>query len=693
MTLKPGAAAAAILALLTAGAAARANEPVAAVTPASTVAPAARYGAWGIDLDGMDRSVRPGDDFFRFVNGKWADTTPIPPDKTRYGAFDALRDRSELSVRTILDRWAADKTLEPGSDEAKVATTYRSFLDEAKAEELGRKPLDPHLAAIRAAKSRDDVARFMAGASAGFGRALVAPAVFDDQKHPERYALYLSQAGLGLPDREFYLRDEFKAQKERYQKYVADILRLAGWDEPEKSAAAIVELETRIAAAHWTRAESRDRDKTYNPATVAELEKGSPGFPWALYFEESGLGKASRAVVRQNTAFPKLAAIWADTPVETLKAWQAFHLADGAAPLLSKSFVDAHWEFRQKFLNGAEEQRPRWKRAVAAAEMAMGEAIGRTYVKENFPPESKAMMEKLVGDLRIAMKGRIEGLDWMAPETKAKALDKLAKFGLKIGYPSKWRDYSKLEVREGDLFGNAERAARFEWEYDVNRIEQPVDDEEWGMTPQTVNAYYSPSKNEIVFPAAILQPPFFDPKADPAVNYGAIGGVIGHEITHGFDDQGRKSDGDGVLRDWWAAEDAAKFEAQAAKLGAQYEAFEFKQLPGLHLTGKLTMGENIGDLGGVLLGYDAYQLSLGGEPAPEIDGFTGEQRVFMGWAQVWRTLFRDDALRQQIVNGPHSPGQIRAFAPLRNVDAWYEAFDVEEGDANYVKPADRVRIW
>jgi putative endopeptidase len=302
-------------------------------------------------------------------------------------------------------------------------------------------------------------------------------------------------------------------------------------------------------------------------------------------------------------------------------------------------------------------------------------------------------MERLVGDLRIAMKGRIEGLEWMQPETKAKALEKLEKFGLKIGYPSKWRDYSKLEVREGDLYGNAERATRFEWDYDVNRIEQPVDKEEWGMTPQTVNAYYSPPKNEIVFPAAILQPPFFDPKADPAVNYGAIGGVIGHEITHGFDDQGRKSDGDGVLRDWWAPGDAAKFEAQAAKLGAQYEAIEFKQLPGLRLTGKLTMGENIGDLGGVLLGYDAYRLSLGGKPAPEIDGYTGEQRVFMGWAQVWRTLFRDDALRQQIVNGPHSPGQVRAFAPLRNVDAWYEAFDVKEGDANYVKPADRVRIW
>ena len=323
----------------------------------------------------------------------------------------------------------------------------------------------------------------------------------------------------------------------------------------------------------------------------------------------------------------------------------------------------------------------------------MGEAVGRTYVTEYFPPESKAMMEKLVTDLRAAMKGRIENLSWMGPETKAKALDKLAKFGVKIGYPVKWRDYSALQVREGDLVGNVERAAKFEWAYDLSRIGQPVDQDEWGMTPQTVNAYYTSAKNEIVFPAAILQPPFFDPKADPAVNYGAIGGVIGHEITHGFDDQGRKSDGDGVLRDWWAADDAAKFETQASRLGSQYESFPIAQLPGLHITGKLTMGENIGDMGGILLGLDAYKRSLNGKEAPVIDGFTGEQRVFLGWGQVWRSMYRDDSLRTQITTDSHSPGFVRAFAPLRNVDAWYDAFGVKEGDANYVKPEERVRIW
>ena len=668
-------------------------DPYPAPAPASAPTIAQRFGTWGIDLAGMDRSVKPGDDFFKFVNGKWAATTQIPPDQTRYGAFNILRDLSEANVRGLLDRWAADKKLKAGSDEAKVASVYRTFLDEATAEKLDIKPIEAHLAAVKKAASHEDIARLMGRSQGSFGRAIVGAAVFDDAKNPEKYALYLSQSGIGLPEREYYLRDTFKPQRERYQKYVADMLRLAGWEEPDKNAADILALETKFAEAHWTRAESRDRDKTYNPMTLAELEKNAPGFPWAVYFKEATIDKADRAVVRQNTALPKLARVFADTPVATLKAWQAFHLVDEASPLLSKRFSETQWEFRSKFLTGAQEQRPRWKRAVAAAEGSLGEAIGRTYVAEYFPPDSKAKMEALVANLRVAMKSRIEKLEWMGPETKAKALDKLAKFGVKIGYPTKWRDYSKLEIKEGDLVGNAERAGKFQWAFNVARIGKKVDDEEWGMTPQTVNAYYSSSKNEIVFPAAILQPPFFDPKADPAVNYGAIGGVIGHEITHGFDDQGRKSDGDGVLRDWWAEEDAKKFEAQAARLGAQYEAFEFPQLPGIRIPGKPTMGENIGDLGGILLGLEAYKASLGGKPAPVIDGFTGEQRVFLGWGQVWRTLVRDDALRQLIMTDSHSPGMIRACAPLRNVDAWYEAFDVKEGDKNYIKPEDRVRIW
>ena len=654
---------------------------------------AKRYGTWGIDLEGMDRTVKPGDDFFRYVNGKWAATATIPADKTSFGAFVMLRDLSEARVKAILDRWAAEKTLKVGSDEAKVAALYRTFLDEATVEKLDGKPLQPYLDAVRKAETRDDVVKLMAKAPAGLGRSFFSLAVYDDQKNPDKYALYMSQAGLGLQDREFYLRDNFKAQKERYQKYVGDMLRLAGWADADRHAADVVAMETKIAEAHWTRAESRNRDKTYNPMTLAELAKNAPGFPWALYYKEAGVAKADRTVVRQNTALPAIAKIFAGTPVETLKAWQAFHITDDAAPLLSKRFVDTHFEFRSKFLNGVPEQRPRWKRAVAAAESALGEAIGRTYVTEYFPPDSKAKMEKLVADLRAAMKVRIAGLDWMSPATKEKAVDKLTKFGVKIGYPTRWRDYSKLQVKEGDLVGNAIAAAEFDWAYDVNRIGAKVDEAEWGMTPQTVNAYYTSAKNEIVFPAAILQPPFFDPQADPAVNYGAIGGVIGHEITHGFDDQGRKSDGDGVLRDWWAAEDAAKFEAQATKLGAQYEAIDFPQLPELHIIPRMTMGENIGDLGGILLGLEAYRISLNGKPAPVLDGFTGDQRVFLGWAQVWRTMMRDDALRQYIMTDSHSPGMVRAFAPLRNIDAWYEAFGVKEGDKNYVKPEDRVRIW
>ena len=663
-------------------------------TTTNTAPATPHYGTWGFDLEGMDRTVKPGDDFFKYVNGKWAATTQIPADKTAYGAFAVLGDLSEARVHALLDKWAADKSLKAGSDEAKVAAIYRSFLDDAAAEKLDAKPIQPYLDAVKKAQTREDVAKLMGSAAHGFGSAFFGAGVADDPKNPDKYALTMGQAGLGLADREFYLRENFKPQKERYQQYVADMLKLVDWPDAEKAAADVVAMETQIAEAHWTRAESRDRDKTYNPMTIAELETYAPGFPWVVTFKEAGIAdKNTRVITRQNTALPKIAKVFADAPVETLKAWEAFHIVDDAAPLLSKRFVDAQWEFRAKFLNGAKEQRARWKRAVAAAEGGMGEAIGRTYVTEYFPPDSKAKMEKLVADLRTAMKGRIEKLEWMSPETKKAALEKLAGFGVKIGYPAKWRDYSKLEIKDGDLVGNAERIGKFEWARQLSRIGQPVDKGEWGMTPQTVNAYYQPTKNEVVFPAAILQPPFFDPKADPAVNYGGIGAVIGHEISHGFDDQGRKSDGHGVLRDWWTADDAKKFEAQAAKFGAQYEAVPFPQFTGVHINGKLTMGENIGDLGGILMALDAYHISLGGKPAAVVDGFTGDQRFFLGWGQVWRTLMRDDALRQLLMTNPHSPGQVRAFQPLRDVDAWYQAFDVKEGDANYVKPEDRVRIW
>ena len=515
----------------------------------------------------------------------------------------------------------------------------------------------------------------------------------DDAKQPDTYALYLRQGGLGLGDRDLYLDPKFAPQVARYRQYVAQLLGMAGWPDAAAAADKVVAMETRIAEAHWTRAQSRDRDKTYNPVTVAELKAQAPGFAWDPFWQAAGLTKASRVIVAQNSAVPKIAQVFADTDLETLKAWQAFRIADDISPLLSKRFADAQFDFRARFLNGQPQQRERWKRAVSFTERGIGEGVGRDYVALYFPPESKAKMDVLVGNLRVALAGRIKNLAWMSPATKEQALAKLQGFTVKVGYPSKWRDYTALEVRPGDLVGNAERAGKFEWDYRRNRLGGPVDKAEWGMTPQTVNAYYNSVKNEIVFPAAILQPPFFDPKADDAVNYGGIGGVIGHEISHGFDDQGRKSDGNGVLRDWWTAEDATKFEAQAVRLGAQYEAYSFEGLPGLHINGRASMGENIGDLGGVLIALDAYHASLGGKPAPVLDGFTGDQRFFLGWGQVWRTLFRTEALRQQLVSDPHSPGQIRAVNPLRNVDAWYATWNIDPSQKQYVAPADRVRIW
>ncbi|MBD9370399.1 peptidase M13 [Xanthomonas sp. XNM01] len=652
---------------------------------------ATRYGTWGIDTAGMDRTVSPGADFFAYANGTWARNTPIPADQSSYGSFRVLRDLSEARVHALVEGYALGNPATDG-DSAKVAAIYRGFLDEAAIDKLGAAPLKAPLARIKQADSHATQAQLMAARDT-FGVTLFGLGVSDDQRDPDRYTLYMNQSGLGLGDREMYLRENFAPQRERYLAYIAQMLELGGWSDPKGSAEAVLAFETRVAEAHWTRAESRDRDKTYNPVTFAEFDGYAPGFPWASYFTAAGVDHGDRAVVRQRTAIPKLAAIFADTDVATLQAWQAFHAIDDAAPLLSSDFVTAHFEFRDKFLSGQLEQRERWKRGVELVERSMGEAIGRDYVGLYFPADAKAKMDALVANVKAAMGARLDTLDWMSPATKAEAHAKLAGFGLKIGHPDTWRDYSALRIANDDVVGNALRASVFEWDYRRARLGKQVDKAEWGMTPQTVNAYYNSVKNEIVFPAAILQPPFFDPDADPAVNYGGIGGVIGHEIIHGFDDQGRKSDGKGVLRDWWTADDAAKFEVQAAKLGAQYEAYTFPQLPGMHINGRTAMGENIGDLGGLTISLEAYRRSLGGKPAPVIDGFSGEQRLFLGWAQVWRTLWRDDALRQQLVNGTHSPGHIRAFAPLRNIDAWYDAFGIKQGDPLYIAPEDRVRIW
>lgn len=660
---------------------------LAAEVPDFSKAP--RMGAWGYDLSGRDTAVSPGEDFFAHANGGYLRRTEIPADRSGYGAFDALHELSVNRMHAVLQK--ASTNAAASGEEAKIGALFQSFMDEARIEQLGARPLAADLARVRQARRREDVARLMGESHRAFGSSIFGAAIYDDAKDPERYAVYLSQGGLYLPDRDYYLDAKFKTQKAAFEAHVARLLTLAGWTEPAANAKAIVDLETRIAEVSWTRAERRDDDKTYNPVEIAGLPAFAPGFPWAAFLDGARLTRAKKVIVAENTAFPKIAAIFAQTPVDTLKAWSAFHLAANAAPYLSKDFDQAVFEFRGKTLAGTQEQRPRWKRGVSLVDSQIGEALGKIYVAAYFPPESKAKMDALVADIRTAMKARIEGLDWMSAPTKTKALEKLAKFRVKIGYPTRWRDYSGLTIRADDLYGNVERAAAFDWDYRVARLDQPVDDEEWGMTPPTINAYYSPTKNEIVFPAGILQPPFFDPDGDPAINYGGIGGVIGHEITHGFDDQGRKSDGDGRLTDWWTAEDAARFQAQAAKLGKQYAALEM--LPGAFVNGELTMGENIADLGGLLLALDAYRVSLAGKPAPVLDGLSGEQRVFLGWAQVWRQKLREDWLRQLLVSDPHAPPAARVNVPVKNIDAFYEAFGVKPGEKMFVKPADRVRIW
>jgi putative endopeptidase len=657
--------------------------------PQKTSLAAPRMGAWGFDLAGRDTAAAPGEDFYKAVAGVYTDKLVIPADRTRWGSFDALGDLSDARSRAVIEKAAANP--KGNKDAVQIGTLYNSFMDEKTVDALGAKPLAGDLATVKAANTKAKMATLMGKSSATFFSGVFAAYVGDDQKVPDSTAAFISTAGLGMPDRDYYLKPNFAAQKQSYRDYMAATLKAIGWADPDKSADAVVAFETQIAEVSWTRAEQRDDVKMYNAKSPAELAALAPGFPWTEFLAAEGLSGQKRLVVNQVTAFPKIAAIYDATPMATLQAWQAFNVADSASPYLSKDFSDRRFNFRGKTLSGQPEQQPRWKRAVGLTGGVLGESVGKLYVAEYFTPQAKAEMVKLVDNLRVALRGRIERLDWMSPATKAEALTKLRKMNVKIAYPDKWRDYSKYLVKSGDLYGNIERGSAYEWAYQLNKLGKPVDRMEWGMTPQTVNAYFDPPKNEIVFPAAILQPPFFDPMADPAVNYGGIGAVIGHEITHAFDDQGRQSDADGQLRDWWTPQDAERFAVQAKKLGAQYAAFE--PLPGLHINPELTMGENIADMGGVLIAYDAYKLSLGGKTAPVLDGYTGDQRFFLAWAQVWRGKVRDERLKQSLVTDPHSPSYFRANGGVRNSDAFYAAFNIKPGDKMYVTPADRVRIW
>lgn len=645
------------------------------------------FGTWGVDLTSRDLKIQPGDDFFGYANGSYLARTEIPADQSNIGAGRDLFNLTQDELRTLIESAAANPA-DPAATQ--IGALYKSFLDEARVEALDVKPAAADLAALQAVKTKSEFTVFMAKTHLGFGLSLFGLLVDSDAKKPIS-TLYIGQNGISMPDRDYYVSDQFKAKKEAYQAFIVRTFKLINYPEPEAAAKAALDFETKIAEASWTAAERRDIDKIYNPITVAALQAFAPAIDWRAYLDAVGAKGLQSVVLNEKTAIHRISQVYGDASLDTLKAWQAFHIIQNASPFLSKRFVDSNFEFNGKALSGTQVIRPRWKRGVSLVDGNLGEAVGREYVRRYFPASSKAKMDLLVANLKTAMSGRIRNLSWMSAATKTKAQEKLAKMKVMVGYPIKWRDYSGLRIDAGDLYGNVERATAFEFAYQIAKIGKPVDHEEWGMTPQTVDAYNGGLENKIVFPAGILQPPFFNPAADPAVNYGAIGAIIGHEITHGFDDQGRKIDAYGALRDWWTAEDAKRFVAEADKLARQYDSYE--GVPGMHINGKLTLGENIADLGGLLVAIDAYHASLGGKPAPVIDGLTGDQRLLLAYAQAWRGKSRDDAMRAQLASDPHSPRKFRVIGPTRNIDVWYSAFDVQPTGKYYLKPEERVRVW
>jgi len=657
-------------------------------------APTASAAKSGIETQYIDPTVRAQDDFFEYLNGKWLKTAEIPADKSSWGTFMKLRDDTTPQLRDLIEADQQAKA-KPGTDARKIGDLYASFMDENKLEALGTKPLAGELQRIRTLKDKKGVPALVAhlakiGVATPYGIG-----VAQDAKASTRYATYIRQGGLGMPDRDYYLKLDDKRMagiRAKYEAHVATILGLAGDKDAAAKAKAIVAFETKLAEVQWNRVELRDPNKGYNKMSVAELSTLAPDYDWKSALAAAGVGnKADYVIVGQPSYVTGFNKVLNDTDLETVKAYFQWQLLREYSPYLSKGFVDANFDFYGTTLTGVTENRPRWKRAVSTVEGALGEALGREYVAKYFPPERKARMEALVKNVLAAYKESIDGLDWMGAATKKEAQAKLATFNPKIGYPNKWRDYTKLAVKPDDLTGNVMRASTFAYNRNIDKLGKPIDREEWGMTPQTINAYYNSRLNEIVFPAAILQPPFFNAEADDAVNYGAIGAVIGHEIGHGFDDKGSQSDGQGNLRNWWTKEDEARFKAKTDMLVKQYDAFE--PVPGYHVNGSLTLGENIGDNSGLAIAYKAYKISLHGQPAPVIDGLTGDQRFFMGFGQVWRSKMRDEAAINQVKTDPHSPGQFRANGTLRNQAAFYEAFGIKEGDKMYLKPEDRVTIW
>lgn len=660
--------------------------------PAKVAQAAERRLGSGIDLTAVDKLVRPQDDFFRHVNGAWMARTDIPADKSRLSMFSVINDATEKHLQKIIQDASASKAAK-GTNQQKLGAMYNSFMDEATIEKLGYTPLADDLKGIQGLKTHSDVARKMGElttlqVSAPFGFY-----VYPDAKDPSIYGFWMAQDGLSLPDRDYYSKPEEKFVKHRadLERYAADLFAAADYPNAAQAAKNVLALETEMASLQISRVESRDAEKNYNKRNAAQVKALLKGFDWDAYASGVGISKVDQIIVRNYPYFEMFGEMFTTNEVQTWKDYMTFKLLDGFATALSKEFVDLHFGFHSTSLRGVPENKPRWKRAVGATSSVLGEVLGQEYVARHFKPEAKQRMDKLVKNLMKAYGESIKELKWMSDVTKEKALEKLANFKPKIGYPDKWRDYSALTIEENDLVGNYKRSVKFELEFELNRVAKPVDPVDWGMTPQTVNAYYSPTRNEIVFPAAILQPPFFNLEADDAVNYGGIGGVIGHEIGHGFDDQGSKYDGGGNLRSWWTEEDRTAFDALGDKLVAQYE--KFSPLEGMNVNGRLTLGENIGDAAGVAIGYRAYKMSLEGQPSRVIDGMTGEQRFFMGWAQVWRGKMREDALRARLLSDPHSPAQYRVIGPLRNASAFYEAFKLKAGDEMFLPPEERVKIW
>ncbi|GGD53417.1 M13 family metallopeptidase [Lacimicrobium alkaliphilum] len=663
----------------------------ATVTKASTQSAAPEMGTFGVELSARDESVKPGDDFFMYASGTWYENFQMPADKTRYGAFTALADRSEEQVKAIVEELSVAQNL--SGEEKLIADFYNAYMDLETINEKGISPIEPFLDEIDSIDSVEQLPAIFGNAWLTGTNTPIWSGMWYNRLNPDEYQVTLGVGGLGLPDRDYYLEESerFTTIRSQYVDHISQMLQFAGVDNPAEKAKGILELETRIAQAQWPREKRRDRDLTLNQIARADMSEGYPGFDWDQYFEPGGL-KVLQLNVSQPEPVREVIAIINDTPVETWKDYLTYHSISGNASLLSEDIYLANFDFYGRTLSGQQEPRARWKRAISqmSGVESLGFAIGKVYVDRYFPETSKKQMAELVENLRTALGERIRNLDWMGEDTKKNALEKLQAFRPKIGYPDQWQSFDGLEISAQSLMSNVHNLRKFFQEQDVERELKPTDRERWGMPPQQVNAYYNSSFNEIVFPAAILQAPFFDPNADPAVNYGAIGAVIGHEMGHGFDDQGSKSDAKGIQSNWWTDADRAAFEAKTDKLAEQYSQYE--PIKDNFVNGRNSLGENIGDVGGLAMAYHAYQLSLEGEEAPVIDGLTGDQRFFLAWAQVWREKRTEQSMLNQLRAGTHSPGRYRALAP-RNHDAWYDAFDVQPGDELYLPPEERVRIW